>query len=134
MDKEIKEKQIVFLQTIRSMLSSDNDVSSTKSDNNNITIGIDDNNVDSRIDGIIERIEKIEQSLFDSKDDDGIRKNKIKEEILSQLQQHKKLTSSQLSKIINLSRTRCSEYFRELTIGGKTEGVIINRQKYYKLV
>ena len=59
---------------------------------------------------------------------------KIKEQIISLLQQNKKLTSSQLSNLIGLSRTRCNEYFRELTKEGYTEGVVINRQKYYKLV
>jgi hypothetical protein len=91
-----------------------------------------------KIDILLKRIESLENMLENQSpavgnEDDTARKNKIKEEILVALQQHRKLTSSQLSNVIGLSRTRCNEYFRQLTKDGKTEGVIINRQKYYKL-
>lgn len=129
MDEKIKEEQISFLQKIKPLLAS------TLVQNNNskeTTNSVQEANV-TKLDELVQRIEKIEKTLG-LQHEEGVRKVKIKEQIVSLLQQHKKLTSSQLSKLIRLSRTRCSEYFRELMREGKTEGVIINRQKYYKLV
>ena len=59
---------------------------------------------------------------------------KMKEKVVELLQQHRRLTASQMADLLHLSRTRCSEYFRELMVEGRVEGVLIDRQKYYKLV
>jgi response regulator of citrate/malate metabolism len=64
---------------------------------------------------------------------EGVRKKRIKELILNVLREKKRLTASQLGNLIGLSRTRCSEYLKELAREGKTEGVIIGREKYYRL-
>jgi Fic family protein len=67
-------------------------------------------------------------------DGDSVRTLKVKGMIKSLLQEHKKLTSAQLSKIINLSRTRCSEYLIELERRGTVRGTTVRRQKFYELV
>ena len=129
MDEKIREAQISFLQRIKPFFNS---ASTQKKDNPETINVVQEANV-IKIDELIQRIEKIEE-ILESQQEGGIRKAKVKEQIISFLQQNKRLTSSQLSNLIGLSRTRCSEYFRELMREGKTEGVIINRQKYYKLV
>jgi biotin operon repressor len=86
------------------------------------------------IDELIRRIERIEKMLEEKQKTEGVRKARVKERIIELLKEKKKLSSSQLSKLIGLSRTRCNEYFRELTKEGITEGVLIGREKYYKLV
>lgn len=131
MDEKIKEEQISFLQKIKPIFSSS--LVPVSKNEAQETVNFIQKTPVIEIGELIRRIENIEKAL-DLQQEKGVRKNKVKEQIISLLQQNKKLTSSQLSKLIGLSRTRCSEYFRELTREGKTEGVIINRQKYYKLV
>lgn len=65
---------------------------------------------------------------------EGVRKGRIKDRVLDLLKENKKLTSTDLAQMVGLSRTRCSEYFRELTKEGLVEGVIVNRKKFYKLI
>jgi response regulator of citrate/malate metabolism len=60
-------------------------------------------------------------------------KIKTKEAIKLILKKYDKLTSGQLSKIIHLSRTRCSEYLKELEREKKVISETRNRKKYYKL-
>jgi predicted transcriptional regulator len=59
---------------------------------------------------------------------------KKEEEILSLLNKHKALTSSQLSELIGLSRTRCNEYLKKLERKGLTECIAIGRKKVYRIV
>ena len=58
---------------------------------------------------------------------------KTKDAIKVILQKHKELTSSELSRIIKLSRTRCNEYLKEM----ENEGILISRincrKKLYSL-
>ncbi|MEM7825673.1 MAG: winged helix-turn-helix domain-containing protein [Candidatus Aenigmatarchaeota archaeon] len=115
--KSIREEQFYFIQRVKNFL-----VPSRQEAKPEITL-----------EDILRRIEKIE-SMLQQEENESVRKAKIKDQIISLLEQHKRLTSSQLSKLINLSRTRCNEYFRELTAEGITEGVLIDRKKYYKLV
>jgi len=130
MSVNLREEQISFLQKMKLLITPNPQIPS-------LSTGEDARKPelinDSRMENILRRIEKIE-GVMGEPEDEGVRKGKIKDEIVIMLQQYKKLTASQLSKLVGLSRTRCSEYFRELTNEGKTEGVIINRQKYYKLV
>lgn len=134
MSSSAKEEQINYLQKIKSLFSSSlyPDLKNNKQETIDTTREI---NV-IELNKLIQRIENLEKMLkmLNNNQKEGVRKNKVKEQIISLLQQNKKLTSSQLSKLIGLSRTRCSEYFRELTREGKTEGIIIGRQKYYRLV
>ncbi len=60
-------------------------------------------------------------------------KERTKTAIRLILKKHGKLTSNQLSKIIHLSRTRCSEYLKEMEKAKIVKGEVINRKKYYKL-
>jgi response regulator of citrate/malate metabolism len=129
MKTNLREEQIDFLQKIKLIFSSVQPNMPVETQLNTEVSKLND----PKVDNLLKRIEKLEETLGET-EDEGIRKGKIKDQTLALLQQHKKLTSSQLSNLIGLSRTRCSEYFRELTREGRTEGVIINRQKYYKLV
>ena len=58
---------------------------------------------------------------------------KTKDAIRLILQKHKELTSSELSRIIKLSRTRCNEYLKEM----ENEGILLSRincrKKLYSL-
>ncbi|MEM5778593.1 MAG: winged helix-turn-helix domain-containing protein [Candidatus Aenigmatarchaeota archaeon] len=58
---------------------------------------------------------------------------KTKEAIKLILQKHKELTSSELSKIIKLSRTRCNEYLKEMENDGILTSKIRCRKKFYSL-
>ena len=55
------------------------------------------------------------------------------EEITSLLERHKKLTSSELSELTGLSRTRCNEYFKLMEKLGKVEAIFGGREKFYRL-
>ena len=135
MSRNFKEEQITFLQRIKPIFSISfapvlKDVDKEMGpDTQNMNI----QKTGSDLNELMQRIEKIEKML-EIRQSEGVRKNKVKEQIISLLQQNKRLTATQLSRLIGLSRTRCSEYFRELMREGLAEGVIINRQKYYKLV
>lgn len=61
-------------------------------------------------------------------------KIKRKREIIKLLEGHKKLTSTQLSIITGVSRTRCNEYLRELEEEGMAKGTINDKKKFYRLV
>jgi response regulator of citrate/malate metabolism len=54
-------------------------------------------------------------------------------DIKSILEGHKKLTSSELTQWIGLSRTRCNEYFKIMEKLNIVEPVIIRREKCYRL-
>lgn len=138
MNVKIKEEQIGFLQKIKPILSSSPVPISKNEAQETVNVTQETANFTQgahviELDELIQRIEKLEKAM-ELQQEEGVRKSKVKEQIVSLLQENKKLTSSQLSTLIGLSRTRCSEYFRELMREGKTEGMIINRQKYYKLV
>jgi len=64
---------------------------------------------------------------------DSIRKIKMKRMIIELLKKHNRLTSSELSMKLDLSRTRCSEYLTELERDGVAKGLVISRQKFYEL-
>jgi hypothetical protein len=55
------------------------------------------------------------------------------EKIIDMLKRHRKLTSSQLSQLIGLSRTRCNEYFKEMETLSIVEPVILGKEKFYAL-
>jgi DNA-binding transcriptional regulator GbsR (MarR family) len=133
MDKYLRENQISFLQKIKPFLLRSHYIPVTLNNKedapSNLSIRTDD-----RLSEIIKRLEKLEKMTRLEEQEDGFRKNKIKNRILSILQEKKRLTSSQMSEILGLSRTRCSEYFRELMFEGKVESMLVDRQKFYKLV
>jgi len=55
------------------------------------------------------------------------------EHIISLLKRHEKLTSSELSDMMGLSRTRCNEYFKIMENLKMVEAILSGREKYYKL-
>jgi len=82
------------------------------------------------------QMEKIRQ-VFDAAEGKGekttIVERKRMEKIAKVLQQHRQLTSAQLSQVMNLSRTRCNEYFKKLEDMGVVEPVLDGKQKFYRL-
>jgi len=79
-----------------------------------------------------ERIDGLEGKKSEGKED-GIKKSKIKKIIESNIREHGKLTSYDLSQILSLSRTRCSEYLNEMERTGIIKGVTIRRKRYYEI-
>jgi len=73
------------------------------------------------------------QSNCREKNSPSVRKMKVKEMIALLLQQHGPLSALQLSKLLNLSRTRCSEYLKEMEIKGTLQSELNCRKKLYKL-
>jgi sugar-specific transcriptional regulator TrmB len=55
--------------------------------------------------------------------------NKIK----SLLLQHSQLSSTQLAQLMDMSRTRCNEYFKQMENFGMVEPVLMGKEKFYKL-
>jgi len=55
------------------------------------------------------------------------------EKIRALLKRHEKLSSSELSQLIGLSRTRCNEYFKKMESLGMAKSVLEKREKFYKL-
>ena len=55
------------------------------------------------------------------------------EKITSLLERHEKLSSSELSQLMGLSRTRCNEYFKLMDSLDLVEPVLSGREKFYRL-
>ena len=55
------------------------------------------------------------------------------EKIRALLKRHEKLSSSELSQLLGLSRTRCNEYFKKMENLGMVKSVLEKREKFYKL-
>lgn len=124
-DRDIKKDQIDYLMKIKSALQIIEKIEPSSDQPQDDLL--------STIKRLSQRLQRLEEKI-DGETEDSIRKAKVREQVLSLLQQHKRLSSSQLGDLVGLSRTRCNEYLRELSIQGLTEGVIVGRQKFYKLV
>ncbi|MEM5802078.1 MAG: winged helix-turn-helix domain-containing protein [Candidatus Aenigmatarchaeota archaeon] len=85
------------------------------------------------IDKIISEIKFITRPLIASRQQLTIVEQKKIEKIVSFLQEYGKLSSSQLAQLMNLSRTRCNEYFKKMEDLGLVEGIEIGKEKYYRL-
>lgn len=81
------------------------------------------------------KIENLRSSLvpLSRSKDDSVRKIKMKRMIIELLTKHNRLTASDLSIKLDLSRTRCSEYLKELERSGVAKGLVISRQKFYEI-
>jgi hypothetical protein len=55
------------------------------------------------------------------------------EKIISLLEDHKKLSSTELSDLIGLSRTRCNEYFKLMESMNMVKPILVRKKKYYTL-
>jgi len=58
---------------------------------------------------------------------------KTKEAIRLILQKYGKITPSELSRLIKLSRTRCNEYLKEMENEGLLLSIIDSRKKFYSI-
>ena len=88
-----------------------------------------------------EKIDKINSKLNEIEDiisRGGFKLNthavssRTREAIRLILQKHVELTSAELSRLINLSRTRCNEYLKEMELEGELESRINCRKKLYR--
>lgn len=132
MAKSSRDDQIDFLVRIKPFLIRDHYVTEPEIPvENESTVSFND---PKRVETLLRRIEKLERALVSGghMPEEGFRKTKMKEKVMSVLQDRRKMTATEMSVELGLSRTRCSEYFKELMMEGRVEGVIVNRQKYYR--
>ncbi len=82
-----------------------------------------------------ERIEEIieEEKCAVEEKPESVRTIKVKNMIKSLLEQHGKLTAEELGKLINLSRTRCSEYLKDMERKGILKSSTVRRKRFYEL-
>ncbi len=93
----------------------------------------------SRIKELEKRIDEMKQmhelaQVVPAKEHENPVRTKRFGEIIDILRKNKKLTSTQLGIITGMSRTRCTEYFRELEKQGIVQGIIDNKKKFYRLI
>lgn len=81
--------------------------------------------------GLNKKIEDIQSGLLSKKESPT--KLKRKKEIIYLLKEKNKLTASKLSELLELSRTRCSEYLKEMETEGITKSEKEGRKKFYSL-
>jgi len=92
--------------------------------------------INSRLDEVSEKIDELKfiyQSNSRQKMSNSARKMKVKEMITLIIQQHGMLSAPQLSKLLNLSRTRCTEYLKEMEAKGILDADTNCRKRFYKL-
>ncbi len=92
--------------------------------------------INKKINNLDSRLEEFKKTFvpFTRVKEDGIRKLKMKRMIAELLAKHKKLTANDLAVMLNLSRTRCSEYLSEMERDDVTRGILVRRQKFYELM
>ncbi len=73
------------------------------------------------------------QSNSRQKTSPSVRKMKVKEMISLLLQQHGRLSAPQLCNLLNLSRTRCSEYLKDMENKGLLQSELNCRKKFYSI-
>jgi predicted transcriptional regulator len=88
---------------------------------------------DDIISKIISEVKSATRPLIASQQQLTIIEQKRIEKILSILDENGKLSSSQLAEIMNLSRTRCNEYFKQMEELNLVEGIEIGKEKYYNI-
>ncbi len=101
-------------------------------------IGLEDriNKMNTRLEEVAEKMDELMflyQSNSRGKTSPSIRKMRVKEMITMLIQQHGSLSAPQLSELLNLSRTRCSEYLKEMGLKGVLESELKCRRKLYKI-
>ncbi|MBI2005256.1 MAG: winged helix-turn-helix transcriptional regulator [Candidatus Aenigmarchaeota archaeon] len=83
---------------------------------------------------IITEVKKVARPLIPHKEKITIVESKRIERIISFLQEHRMLSSSQLAHMMGLSRTRCNEYFKQMEDLGVVKGNDSGNEKFYQLV
>lgn len=87
--------------------------------------------LESQISDISDKIDDIRENISGGSSSNV--KLKKKKEIVCLLKEEGRITTSELSDIIDLSRTRCSEYLNEMKKEGILKGSKEGRKKYYEL-
>jgi predicted transcriptional regulator len=83
--------------------------------------------------------EKVDQLMFlyqtnsRQKTSPSVRKMRVKEMITDLIQRHGQLSAPQLCNLLNLSRTRCSEYLHEMENKGLLQSELNCRKKFYRI-
>lgn len=88
---------------------------------------------DEIINRIISEVKSAAHPLIASRDQLTLVEQKRIEKVISILQEHGKLSSVQLAQVMNLSRTRCNEYFKQMEDLGLVEGIDLGKERYYKI-
>lgn len=83
---------------------------------------------------IVSEVKKIARPLIPHKEKITIVESKRIERIISFLQEHRMLSSSQLAHMMGLSRTRCNEYFKQMEELGIVKGNDAGKERFYQLV
>jgi len=83
---------------------------------------------------IITEVKKVARPLIPHKEKITIVESKRIERIISFLQDHRMLSSSQLAQMMGLSRTRCNEYFKQMEEIGIVKGTDAGKERFYQLV
>jgi biotin operon repressor len=101
-------------------------------------IGLEDriNEMNNRLEEVAEKMDELVflyQSNSREKTSPSVRKMRVKEMISLLLQQHTTLSAPQLSEMLKLSRTRCSEYLKEMQMKGVLVSELKCRRKFYKI-
>jgi biotin operon repressor len=94
------------------------------------------NGMHSRLEEVASKIDELMflyQSNSRGKTNPSVRKLKVKEMMNLLIQQHGSLSAPQLSDMMNLSRTRCSEYLKELEQNGVLASELNCRKKFYRI-
>ena len=92
--------------------------------------------MNSRLEEIAEKMDELAylyQSNSRQKTSPSVRKMRVKEMITLMLQQHESLSAPQLSDLLKLSRTRCSEYLKEMEHNGALKSELKCRKRFYKV-
>lgn len=92
--------------------------------------------MDSKIEEIAEKMDEmmfLYKSNSREKTSPSVRKMRVKEMITLLLQQHDTLSAPQLSELMNLSRTRCSEYLKEMERRDVLVSELNCRKRSYKI-
>ena len=84
-----------------------------------------------RINEVIEE-EKIAK-ISGNEEPEGVRTMKVKSMIRSLLDEHGKLTAADIGNMLKLSRTRSSEYLKEMERKSALKSSTIRRKKFYEL-
>lgn len=93
--------------------------------------------IENKLDTMKDRFDdKIPLEITDSSDVNSTYtpvKNKKKRSVIEMLQKTKRLTAYELSILLNMSRTRCCEYLKELQRDGIVKNNLENKKMYYML-
>jgi Fic family protein len=92
--------------------------------------------MDGKLDKLTEKLNEfmyMYESNCRQKNSPTAKKVKVKEMIKLLLSQHGSLSAPNVSKFLNLSRTRCSEYLKEMENSGALSSELRCRKRFYRI-